>query len=102
MMPMAFLASLKYSRGLTLTSAPVVQFSWHEYAGVFAPAGLSGVFAHRLHFTASRSAVSVTSGGSFGIARLSQLSIRPRNPLPFVFAGFRGTIEIALYGHCVS
>src|SRR6266850_2805985 len=100
--PMAFLASLKYSRGLTRTSAPVGQFSWQEYAGFLAPFGLSGVFSHKLHFTASKFSVSVTAGGSIGTARLNQLlSMRPRRD-EVGLADFRGTIEIALYGHCVA
>src|SRR5207245_6941233 len=97
-MPMAFLASLKYSRGLTRTSAPVGQFSWHEYAAFFAPFGLSDVFAQRLHLIASKSSVSVTGRGSVGSARLNQpLSVRSR-PGEGATGDLRGTIEMALYG----
>src|SRR5215510_8902245 len=98
-MPIAFFASAKYSRGFTRTRAPVGQFSWQEYALVLAPLGLSGVFAHRLHFTASNSDVAVTGGGTVGIARLSQLLIVPIALGDGGWARFRGAIEMALYGH---
>src|SRR5712692_234553 len=98
----AFFASLKYSRGFTRTSAPVGQFSWQEYAGFFASFGLSGVFSHRLHLTASKSCVAVTAGGSIGGARLSQLLRTTRSPGGGGVVDLRGTIDIALYGHCVA
>src|SRR5881227_2695172 len=101
-MPMAFFASLKYSRGLTRTSAPVGQFSLHEYAAFFAPLGLSGVFSQRLHLTASKSSVSVTGRGSVGGARLNQALSVPRSPAGGTTGALRGTIEMALYGHWVA
>src|SRR6266850_736901 len=100
--PMAFLASLKYSRGLTRTSAPVGQFSWQEYAGFLAPSGLRVVFSHRLHLIASKSCVSVTAGGPAGGARLSQLLSVAPSPNGLDAADLRGTIVMALYGHCVA
>src|SRR5712692_6071949 len=100
--PIAFFASLKYSRGLTRTSAPVGQFSWHEYAGFLAPFGLSGVFSQRLHLTASKSSVSVTGRGSVGGARLNQLLSVPSSPGGGTTGDLRETIEMALYGHCVA
>src|SRR5829696_5795199 len=96
MRPRQFLASAKYSSGLTRTSAPVGQFSWHEYARPFAPSGLSGVFSHRLHLTASRSSVPVAEGGIGGGARLNhRLRAPPERPCGGG-VGPRGTIEMAL------
>src|SRR5258708_16103215 len=129
-MPMAFSASLKYSRGLTRTRAPVGQFSWQEYAGTFAPFGLSsGLSEQRLHLTASKFSESVTAEGSAGTARpcqfLSQLlrvlrnsggrrrSRRrgpsaarvflriPKSPVG-VARRLRAAIHLAAYRHCVE
>src|SRR6266705_1931344 len=91
--PMAFFASLKYSRGLTRTSAPVGQFSWHEYAALLAPFGLSGVFSQRLHLTANKFSVSVTGLGSVRGARLNQALSVPRSPAGGTTGDLRGTIE---------
>src|SRR5580765_2585529 len=94
--PIAFFASLKYSRGLTRTKAPVGQFSWHEYAAVFAPSGLSEVFSHRLHLIASKLSVAVTGSGFFGGARLSNFLSVPSIPSGSAIGLLRATIEIAL------
>ena len=59
------------------------------------------MLAHKLHFTASKSDVSVTAGGTEGVAKLNQLMIDLKL-VGGVGIPLRGTIEIALYGHWVA
>src|SRR5688572_22784217 len=68
--PSVFSISPKYSCGLTRTSAPVGQFSSHEYDFRFAPSGFNGVASHRLHLIATMSSASLIPGGGGGVVSL--------------------------------
>src|SRR5215212_6846420 len=96
--PGAAPTSLKYSIGSTRTSAPVGQFSSHEYALRRAPDGFSGVASHRLHLIATgSSAGSAAAGRSFlKLKAFRRFEAKPET----CGGGVRGTIVIASYGHC--
>src|SRR5712664_4591808 len=93
--PSVFSISPKYFCGLTRTSAPVGQFSSHEYAGRLAPDGFSGVLSHKLHLIATMSSASA-NGAGLGALTLNRFLTRSGR-LRWAGAGAsRGTIEIAL------
>src|SRR6266550_579652 len=100
--PSVFSISPKYSCGLTRTSAPVGQFSSHEYAGRDAPAGFSGVASQRLHLIATMSSPSAAGAAAPGALKLNKLLIRLTRFGAAAGGPSRGTIVIALYGHCVA
>src|SRR5260370_37486234 len=74
--PSVFSISPKYSFGLTRTSAPVGQFSSHEYAGRDAPAGFSDVVSQRLHLIATISSPLAVGGTAAGALELKKSVIR--------------------------
>src|SRR6185503_10548265 len=85
--------SVKYSIGLTRTSAPVGQFSSHEYARRHAPGGFNFVPSHKLHLIATTS--SPGSGVTTGSILKLNAFFSAETKLPFVGGAARGTIEIA-------
>src|SRR6266571_1541373 len=93
--PSVFSISPKYSCGLTRTSAPVGQFSSHEYAGLDAPLGFSEVCSHKLHLIAIISSASAMGAGA-GALRLKIFLIRVSGAVRSGGGRLRGTIEIAL------
>src|SRR5438046_10186492 len=100
-MPCVRATSLKYSIGSTRTSAPVGQFSSHEYARLRAPGGFKPVCSQRLHLiaTSSSDAGAGARSGSFKLNSRLNFSNRPE----FIGGGFtRGPMEIASYGHYVA
>src|SRR6266487_403589 len=100
--PSVFSISPKYSCGFTRTRAPVGQFSSHEYAGREVPDGLSGVFSQRLHLIATMSSPSAAVASAAGEPIPKTVFSRSRKFGEVVTFSLRGTIEIALYGHCVA
>src|SRR5712692_5471027 len=94
--PSVFSISPKYSCGSTRTSAPVGQFSSHEYAGREAPGGLSGVFSQRLHLIATMSSPSAATVAGAGEPKLNQLFNLPTKSGDVAGGALRGNIEIAL------
>src|SRR5260370_31844572 len=94
--PSVFSISPKYSFGLTRPSAPVGQFSSHEYAGRDAPAGFSGVASQRLHLIATMSSPSAAAAAA-GARKLNRLLIRATRFGIAAGGTSRGTIVIPLY-----
>src|SRR6476469_7492598 len=92
--------SVKYSSGSTLTSAPVGQFSSHEYLCRLAPFGLSGVASQRLHLMATTSSDAGGAIGSAGFTLNARVNFWTK--LKLGGSDFLGTMEIASYGHCVA
>src|ERR1041384_7108297 len=99
--PSVLPTSSKYSWGFTRTSAPVGQFSSHEYAGRFAPSGFREVFSQRLHLMAIMSSPSPTGAGA-GVLNRKTFLIRVSGAVRAGGGRSRGIIEMALYGHCVA